>query len=452
MAVAARIAHVANRRKDLESVYMTNAQLVAVLSKNADQHRGDEQVFTILDVDFVANDVPGSGYRTWWLKPSCQEPATAAGVWLCDGGMENKWLRVRFRADGTLDLHDKCTNHTFFGLNYFVDREDVGDTYDYHALPDSSHMEDSRAYVAEWHLTSAYAHCITYQATVRWTLPQCVEESGQRSERRRAMPLTLYATLYADIAHLEMVVEVENVCEDHCLRMVLDTGLRTETVAAYDHFQVLERPVHSLLQEEWRDEPFQEFVDVSDGAHGLCLTTRGLPAYQAFTGERGTRLYLTLLRAVGQMGPAAGANYAAPGAQCPGFQRFNYALIPHAGSWLEGDCLGAASDYRTSLLVEADEPHAGTLPAAASLFNLTCSGSLEPFRSCLKPAEKEGGAIVLRLWNPEGEQVVGLESFIPLKNIAVAALDESVTAEIGTDRTSVTLQARGLTTILVTPE
>jgi len=57
----------------------------------------------------------------------------------------------------------------------------------------------------------------------------------------------------------------------------------------------------------------------------------------------------------------------------------------------------------------------------------------------------------LRLWNPEGERVITLRSFIPFENLAVASLEENVTEDMGADRTHLTPQARGLTTIIVTP-
>jgi alpha-mannosidase len=269
------------------------------------------------------------------------------------------------------------------------------------------------------------------------------------------MPLTLSATLYAGIARLEMVVETENVCEDHCLHAVFETGLSTRTASAYDHFNVIERPARAPAEAEWRDEPFQEFVDVSDGVRGLCVATRGLPAYQAIAGETGTSLHLTLLRAVGLIGDPsgypAGVIYDVPGAQCPGPQRFEYALIPHAGSWLEGDCLAAASEYRTPLLVEADLPHGGDLPPRFSMLSLEHTGTVAPFQSCLKPAEDGSGALVLRLWNPEGAQTAGLTAGIPLQRIALASLDERVTKEVDVDQAQLHLPARGLTTVIVTP-
>jgi alpha-mannosidase len=437
------ITHNTDKQKDLESVYMTNDLLSEVISKNVSPDRADDQVFTVLDVDFIASQVPGTGYKTWWIKPGKTKTVTNPGVSLCPEGMENQHLRVAFNPDGTFNLVDKHTLHTYQGLNYYVDREDTGDTYDHHCF-DIPHEEDSRNSMVHWEASFVSQHRITYKGVLNWSLPEGIDGS-KRSDNHIDMPLSISVTLYDNIARVDVTVELSNTCRDHCLRMVLDTRLQTEVISAYEHFQVLQRKA-GKTGKEWRDSPFQEFLDVSDSSRGICLMTRGLPAYEGVVSEKGLKLYLPLLRAVGSIGPAAGANHPVPEAQCPGVHRFEYALMPHKGDWREGDCIGSAMNYRNPMIVEADMQHSGEYPSSAALYTIE-SADTHPVITCLKQAESEEGA-VLRLWNPGEDQKVHIHPMKAADQAYMAFLDETKAKKVNPARDGIQLSPNGLTTLI----
>ncbi|MFC5404266.1 alpha-mannosidase [Cohnella soli] len=416
------IRHIKDKNKDLESVYMTAEMLSVVISKDADDERPDDQVFTVLEVDFRATDVPEMGYRTYWIKPGVQAEAAPSTVTLCENGMENDTIKVGFHPDGTFELAYKRTGRIYRNLNFFVDREEIGDLYD-HGEYVVSDERDSRSCEADWRLHEQQPDRIVFKADMMWELPEASGEDG-RSIQSKKMRITMFATLHANTERLELIVDLDNVCEDHMLRAVFDTGLHAPTVAAFDHFHVVERKVRNV-GEAWRDEPFQEFVDVSDSKEGLCLSTKGLPAYEAVNGSSGTRLYLTLLRSSGSVGQAAGANYPAPGGQCPGVHRFEYTLIPHEGNWLQGDCLGKASDYRSSFLVEADVQHEGKWPSTGSFLSVNPTQENNLYVSCLKQAE-DGSGWVVRMWNPGEDGHVQVRSYLDIRDVRLAELDESL--------------------------
>ncbi|MBP3961780.1 alpha-mannosidase [Paenibacillus lignilyticus] len=410
--IPARIRHVVDKNKDLESEYMTADMLAVLISKTSEDTRAANQVFTVLEIDFIAESVPAIGYRCYWIKPgttnneavSVEALALAARpvVSLCESGMENDAIRVRFHEDGTFDLLYKRTGKEYRELNYLLDREETGDSYDHHEFA-AYDERDSRACSAGtgtgWRLQEHVEDRIVFRAELTWELPKAIQD-GKRSSAVASLPITMTATLYANVERLDLALEIDNTCKDHMLRVVFDTGLHTGTVSAYDHFQVVDRRVREGGG-EWRDEPFQEFIDVSDGREGLCLSTKGLPAYEAVrgSGDRGTSVQLTLVRSAGSIGQAAGANYPAPGGQCQGPHRFEYALIPHEGDWRQGQCLGKASDFRAPLLAEASLQHDGNWPSQGSLMSIQSTADSDPFMSCLKQAE-DGDGWIARLWNP----------------------------------------------------
>lgn len=443
--IAARIRHCKDKQKDLESVYMTTLNLALVLSKDAGVEKPDDQVFTILEVDFAARDIPGMGYKTFWIRPGTEGCSMEPGVKLRNGGMENEWLKVDFNSDGTMNILDKSTGHEYYGLNHFVDREDAGNAYGHHGFPTPEEY-DTRKYTVKWSVYEAEPHRISCRAVIPLELPGENEGDG-RSPNLKNMPLTLYATLYAGVPRLDMTVELDNTCRDHCLRAAFETGLRASKVSAYDHFNVIEREA-GLRGREWRDEPFQEFIDVTDGIYGLSISSKGLPAYEAIMGEKGILLYLTLLRCVGSLGPAAGANYTVPEAQCQGKYRFEYSIIPHKGGWYEGECLRKAVGYRSPVLVEADLQHDGALPSTGRFVEIESEKKVKPFVSSLKQAE-DGDGSILRLWNPGGPDKIKLKSSFEIISMDIVNLDETVINPSEALNDTVILHAQGLTTLRI---
>jgi alpha-mannosidase len=440
--VPATITAVAEKQKDLESVYMTNEQLASVLSKAARPDQPDEDVFTVLQVSFVARQVAAMGYTTWWVLPGEEPIIHQPEVWGDTQGMENAEIAVRFHPNGTFDLTDKRNGASYRNLNLFVDREDAGDAYDHHTLT-VPQPYDSRKQLGVWQLIEQSAHRSTARITLSWPLPACLEE-GHRSRQQRVLPLTVNLTLHAGVPRVDVQLDLENTCQDHCLRVAVASLPQGTRVWAYDHFSVLERPL-SEAGHEWRDSPFQEFVDMTNGVHGLCVSTKGLPAYEAINSPEGVSLWLTLLRAVGRLGPAAGADYAVPEAQCLGTHHFEYTLIPHAGDWQQGRCIELAQSYRSPLLVEADVPHAGSLPVQQSYATLLTTENAPLLFSALKQAE-DGGASILRIWNPTREQMAHLQTAQPSQPVTLTTLDECPVQE-QIDRTAIPLPANHLTTI-----
>jgi alpha-mannosidase len=427
---------------------MTNTQLGTVLSKNVKPEHPDDQVFTVLDINFVAQDIPEFGYRTWWLKPGVPKSEKSPAIRLGEGGMENDFLKVVFHDDGTFDLHHKASGHVFSNLHYLADREDIGDAYDYHGFKQPEE-EDSRHCSNVWQVHEILDQRITFKRTWNWSLPTCLE-GEHRCSNRKEMPVTVQASLHAGVPRLDMTVEVENTCKDHCLRLVLNTGLKADVSAVGGNFDVVLRKIRPE-NGEWYDQPLQEFVDISDGNHGLCLATKGLPAYEAVHGPNGTRLYLTLLRAVGHLGPAAGADHPTPLAQTPGYHRFEYALIPHLSSWEKCDLLNMVEDYQSPLLVEADLLHSGRWPSTGSLFKIHTSEEQKVCFTCLKQAE-DGNGFILRLWNPlKVTQSIHLTSGVSLSEAFRMDLKEETLESLDAKSVDVLLPVKSLTSLRLIP-
>lgn len=435
------------KEMDLESLPMTTAQLSSLLSKEATPDRAEHDVFTVMPVEFVAPAVPGLGLRTFWLVPAADgEDRPAPDLQLTPRGMANRFLEVVFNADGTFDLLDRKTGRRYPELHHFEDTEDVGDAYG-HQRYNRPDLRTTRGVHATVRVLDTLPHRITWQVVIPWTLPE-TSDAGGRSGRLLDLTVASEVTLYSETDRVEIVTRFENVCRNHRLRAVFETAIQAAHSMAEGNFSLVKRPVPSP-EESMDAYPQQNVVWIADPDGGLAVFNRGLPEFEAVRTGHGTRLSLTLLRAVGTLGPRAGANHPVPGAQCPGRQVMAYALRPVRGNESDGDILQAALSYVTPFSADGASRHAGPLPARGSF--VTVAGPVVV--TALKRAERDED-LVLRLWNPTSAATTA-EIGMPagLARATRADLDEMPLAGLPLTHgaTACAVPAHGLATVKLRP-
>jgi mannosylglycerate hydrolase len=443
--VSAKIKLVVRKNKDLESVYMMNSQLAAIRSKCEIAEKPDDQIFTVLDVEFNAENIPAIGYKTYWfVHKSSLKIGNRRDTDLCvfDHGMENSKLKVVLNTNGTMNITDKTASHTYYGQNYFVDRAETGGLYN-HASFETNDIYDSKSCNTCWMLEEKTAYKITYKAKFDWVLPK-TSTNTSRSEDKDVIRIVQHATLYSNVDRLEMHIEIENNCENHFLRLAFDTGLKTKFSYAYDHFNVIKRPV-AVSQKTWCDVPFEYFVDITDEKRGLGIITKGLPAYEAIENDDGIQLDISLLRAAGYIGYPAGADYPTPKAQCIGKFEFDYAIVVHEGDYRKGCLIDKSADYRSPLVVEGDIIHSGSLPTETSL--ITISDETAFYNSCLVPSD-DGDSIIFRFWNSQEERNISVSSVKEIDYIDLVDFNEK-RVDDRRDDTSIKAKAFGITTMKI---
>jgi alpha-mannosidase len=146
-------------------------------------------------------------------------------------------------------------------------------------------------------------------------------------------------------------------------------------------FGVVERPTHRNTS--WDAARFEvaghRFADLSEPGYGVAVLNDGRYGHHTL----GSELGLSLLRSPVWPDPLADE----------GEQEIVYAILPHAGGWLEGGVLMEAEDLNRPLLAR---PATG----AGSLRPLKVTG-LPAGLGALKPLE-EGGGYLLRVYEPQG--------------------------------------------------
>jgi alpha-mannosidase len=172
---------------------------------------------------------------------------------------------------------------------------------------------------------------------------------------------------------------------------------------------------------EWAEQPVnvfpqKRFVDVSsaeNGGIGSGILNRGLPEYEVVQDGPGlaageSAVAITLLRCVEWLSRGdlatrhghAGPMEHTPDAQCLGHHEFDYALVPHEGSWEAEEALvlreAQAFNLPIATRVVVAETHQGQLSSTAALLEVS---PRELVVSAIKRSN-DGQGVVVRVYNP----------------------------------------------------
>jgi mannosylglycerate hydrolase len=365
---------------------------------------------------FVAK-LPAFGYQVYAVAPTRNpnKPLTLAHP---HNVLENEHLRVQIAPNGTFSVEEKASGQVYRDLGYFEDGGDSGDGYNY-SYPLEDGVENSLGLAPRICRLSAGPAVQRTRIDYDWSLPESLDGSRRkRNEARVICPVSVTLSLAQGAPRLDLEVIFDNHAQDHRLRMVFPSDVKTEVSQAGTQFDAVTHPVQVIPvpDEAWVEDapatfPFKDWVDLSDGQRGLCVITRGLPEYEILDTER-REMAITLLRAVAYLGAGsemltaggeAGPNIATPEAQIQRKLIYLLSVLPHSGTWNQAEVWRQALAFNnpprpyTTMMDKNERVRAhGNGPSRRSF--LTINGR-NAILSALKKAE-EGKAVILRLYNP----------------------------------------------------
>jgi len=436
----------------MEAVERGKAEVQAVLANEGIrrfQLRLHRQVK--LDVCLVAHDVPAHGYRAFGIRPA----TPSAGPVLPTGDVhriENAFYVVEVDpAVGTLTVTDKQSGAVFPGLHCFVDGGDRGDEYNY-CPPERDRLVAAPNTPPTVRLVEGGPARWTLEVSQVYRVPASLgADRAERSDVLIDLPIATCVSLSPGVRRVECVTTVDNHARDHRLRVHFSTPVQTGVSHAEGHFDVLARPLALPPQAgDWPEQPAptqhqRTFVDVNDGRVGLLLANRGLPEVEVIPGDEGVTAALTLLRCVGWLSRDdthcrrghAGPGLPTPGAQCLGRQTFEYALVPHAGSW--ENVYRQAHAFNAPLRATAVPASDGPLPASLSFLQIIPSDFVI---TAVKRAE-DGDRLIVRGYNITGTaQEVTITLDRPVRRATRANLNEDPQEKLVADDGAVRFVAR----------
>ena len=323
-------------------------------------------------IEFVAENVPACGYKTYLINSAAKMP----------------------------EFEGSLLNSDFGDIALLEDGGDVGDEYRY-AKPLRDRLVSAIEGNSEFIEHSPIS--VTLRVNEALRLPVQAEGSG-RSEETVECPVTNWFTTTVGSPRVDVVTEVENKAKDHRLRVLFPSDIDTDVAHAEGQFDVISRPIRP--PKEWEGAstffPQRSWVDVNDGKTGLTIINKGLPEYEVYDDDART-IALTLLRCVGRLSGGGDTPTAiqTPGAQCLGKHRFEYAILPHKGTWLEARVWQQAHQHNVPMLAIQTGAHDGELPPEYSFVEISPP---ELIITAIKKAEDRDGLLV-RFFNITDENI-----------------------------------------------
>jgi hypothetical protein len=429
----------------------------AILADRRWRRWDGEEVEMLFDAD-----LPAGGYATFTVVPGAAREIPQTDLRFGDDWAENERVRLFVHRDGTFDVTDKTTGERHARLGSLESAGDRGDEYTF-CPPEEDTTFSTRGLRGEIRRVESGPLRATFEVTLGLSLPARLDPSRmRRAADRRVVPILTRISLGASRARVEVRTTLENVVEDHRLRAIFPVAIAAHRSHAGGQFTVDARPVDPPADPPGTAEPSQPtwahraLVDVHDDRVGLAVYDRGITEYETRREQAGVAICLTLLRCVGYLSRSdlrtrpgdAGGGIPTPEAQCPGWHTFEYAVMPHAGSWLAS---GVHQDVESYLTPVSSGPVAKPMrPQIAREIEL---GPADLVFSALKRSE-DGEALVLRAWNASdadvtGRLVLGWEA----ASVATCDLAERAGAPLARAGGAYEFQARGhaIVTLRIVP-
>ncbi|MHB0956924.1 MAG: alpha-mannosidase [Pirellulaceae bacterium] len=375
---------------DLE-VVGPDGQAVAVqmLREVRSRHGGLLQA----EVAFVAHDVPALGYAVYRALP-VRTPATSTASLQEEPVLENAFYRLEFDAATgamtSLSAKSPQWNVLEGPGNVVVREEDRGDLWElYHNLQAGF-------------VTNKTPHAVPQPGAAVFSSDQSgaagtVHRGPVFSEFAVAHPFggeNRFATrvrLYAGLKRIDIRTQVLNNEKSVRYRALFPTSIRDGAAYHEIPFGAIERPAGIEL-------PSQNWVDYGNAERGMAVLNRGLPGNNTADGT----MMLSLARSTRIQAYGYGGGYEPGMSSDTGFAlgqefTFDYALVPHAGTWREAGVYRDGLEFNHPLLAHTAAVHAGELPGLWGFVEITPHNVV---LSALKPGPE--GTAVLRVYEATG--------------------------------------------------
>ena len=362
------------------------------------------------------DDIPAMGYSTLLVQHESNDVGNLPISREQDSepaGLENEFLKVVIQADGSLDVTNKQTGHTFAGQHYFEDSGEAGHAW-IHQAPTEDQVISTLGSEAKIELLESSELLTRYRVSHVLRIPDSVEgepESTRRTSTLVDLPIASTLTLRKGQRWLDVFTTIDNQAENHRVRTCFPTRLAVDESASEATFDVIKRSIVQPKESNYYGGPnpqfpMHRFVDMSDGKLGLGIINEGLREYEALDDADRT-LAITLVRGFpAQQSPVIDQWDVYPWmklAQSLGVNECHYAIMPHAGDWQEGGLYRETDQFVLPLETAQAGKGGGEMPKQLSYVEV---GPEEISLSAMKKCD-ERDSMILRLFNPTDDKIDG---------------------------------------------
>ncbi len=409
---------------------------------------------------FTTTKIPALGYTSYRVKHG--KPFVQGTLITSDRVLENQYMRVAIRDDGTFDVFHKPSEKIYCGLGYLLDDGEAGHAW-MHIPPAHNEVIDSRPFPKKISLIEDGSLSATYKIEYEMKVPgqlvssnedindrlNGIGNSSRRSIRQVVIPIQMYITLKNQSRSLELKVKLINNAQDHRLRIAFPSNLDADIVRVESTFDIVEREIVPGPNNPWKNTksvtfPQNRFVDLDDTWGGLAIINDGLKEYEVSRDLTRT-VFITLLRAYGVHLATVSQQWETHPemnlSQCPGEHEFNFWIYPHAGGTMKGNVMQEVERLYSPLIPVQSGVSTGKQASTKSLLKI------QPdiiTMSALKLAEDRQGYI-LRLYNPSTEPIEAVLKFgEPLKEVFEVNFEETIIQKLDiSPENTVKLQCNG---------
>ena len=361
-------------------------------------------------IEFVAEDVPACGYTTYRIDrvpsmPKFEDSLSNLVYW--ENAISNGEVTVSLGNGGvTVETLSDDGGLLYTEQGMIEDGGDVGDEYRY-VKPIRDRIAASLGGGSEVELIDNSPASATFKVRTVMRLPASAEPDCRgRTEQTVECPVTNYYTVTAKSPRVDVVTEIENHAKDHRFRVLFPSGITTDDAHAEGQYDVVTRSIRP--PDDWQGAstffPQRSWVDVNDGDKGLTIINKGLPEYEVYDDEART-VAVTLLRCIGRLSGSGDTPNVihTPGAQCLGTYRFEYAILPHKGTWLDAHVWQQAHQHNAPLICRQTGAHDGELSPEHCFMEISPA---ELVVTAIKKAE-DRDSLLVRFFNISSDDVHG---------------------------------------------
>lgn len=385
-------------------------------------------------------EIPQNGYRTYALRHRAPEFAydpqiipSRKLIARDNGVLENEYLKVEINRDGTFDLTDKTTGRKMPKQLYFTDDGEVGSAH-ISVKPKRNATYTTLGGSSKITMLESNELRGVYRVEISLSIPAEATVSGDdRTREFKELPITTVITLEKGGKFLKLNTTVNNEIRDHKLVANFPSYVPkadwADVESAWDvaHRTINRRDTKDNFDKFLPFQPMQNFVDVSDGKHGLAVMTKGLREYE-IDDDADRTIKITLIRtqraymtANAKMNVEELDRYT--GQHSFGKTVYEYAIYPHCGNYEGGEVLNAAYQAKVPLKAIQGVVIDGELEDTGSFFKISPEGKV--LVSAVKQAE-DGNGITLRVWNTtDKEMPLEISTILPAKSVERVRMDET---------------------------
>jgi len=370
---------------------------------------------------FIAKDVPAMGFAVYHVMPRTQlSSAKAALSAPKNDSIDSSLYKAEFDAKTgaltSLQVKQGSWQALRGPANVVAEDEDKGDFWELNHNLNGSQSDMMKVPVnAPKRGVAKFSDEFTGDPGVVSHGPVFSEFKLQHGFGKNAFSTTV--RIYNDLPRIDFATQITNHDEHVRYRVAFPTSIQNGRNVQEIPFGAIERPQNVEF-------PAQNWMDYSDGNHGLTLINRGLPGNNVADGT----LLLSVLRSVRIQAYNNVGGFEGQGSDS-GLELgkqfvFQYALLPHAGDWTDAKSYRAGLEFNNPLIVEKTESHAGNLSSGWGLIKVSPANVVV---SALK--QSSDGATVIRVYEASGHPTP--DASIELHANISAANDSNLLEEPG---------------------